>query len=71
MADIVMFPQDGVMEEDGSTSHDDAFLRDEGLDLLAAYRRIDDSSVRLSVMQLVKTLAGNTVAGKTREGGDR
>ncbi len=71
MADIVMFPQDGGLEEDESTFHNDMFLKDEGLDLLAAYRRIGDPSVRLSVMQLVKTLAGKTLAGKARDGGDR
>ena len=71
MADIVMFPQDGGMEEDELTFHNDSFLKDEGLDLLAAYRRISDPSVRLSIMQLVKTLAGKTLAGQARDGGER
>ena len=71
MADIVMFPQDGGTDEDDSTSRNDSFLKDEGLDLLAAYRRINDPSVRMSLMQLVKTLAGKAPAGQGRDGGDR
>ena len=66
MADIVMFPQDGTGEEDQASASGDTFLKDEGLDLLAAYRRISDPSVRMSLMQLVKTLAGSV-----REGGER
>ena len=59
MADIVMFPQDGtVTEEEAATFEHDTFLRDEGLELLATYRAIKDPSVRASLMQLVKTLAG-------------
>ena len=67
MADIVMFPQDGSVDDIEPTFQSDTFLKDEGLELLAAYRSINDLSVRLSLMQLVKALA----AGKAREGGDR
>ncbi len=66
MADIVMFPRDTGSEEDQPPFPGDTFLKDEGLELLAAYRRISDPSVRMSLMQLVKTLAGNA-----RENGDR
>ena len=66
MADIVMFPQDGGVDDNEPTFQSDTFLKDEGLELLAAYRRINDLSVRLSLMQLVKALA----AGKARENGD-
>ncbi len=67
MADIVMFPQDGGMDENEPTFHHDTFLKDEGLELLAAYRRISDPLLRMSLMQLVKALA----MGKAREGGKR
>ncbi len=70
MADIVMFPQEGGTDGGESTSRDDSFLKDEGLDLLAAYRRINDPSVRMSLMQLVKTLAGKAPGGNARDGGD-
>ena len=58
MADILTFPLDGPASEDESMMMEtDTFLKDEGLDLLAAYRAIQDPTVRASVMQLVKTLA--------------
>ena len=66
MADIVMFPQDSGAGETDSTIRGDSFLKDEGLELLAAYRRITDPCVRMSLMQLVKTLASDE-----RDGGKR
>ena len=66
MADIVSFPQDGrVSSEDYATREDDTFLKDEGLELLAAYRAIQDPSVRSSLMKLVKALAAHASAGTT------
>ena len=64
MADILTFPHDaGTPEDELSTVENDMFLKDEGLELLAAYRAIRDPSVRSSVMHLVKTLAARGAFG--------
>ena len=39
------------------------FLRDEGLDLLAAYRLIEDKDTRASLLDLVQRVAGTTIGG--------
>ncbi len=64
MADILTFPQDGgFFDEESAKATEDLFLKDEGLELLAAYRSIQDPAVRASLMQLVKTLAARGSLG--------
>ncbi len=58
MAEIVRFPTDGnVKPEVHGEIEEDMFLIDEGLELLADFRAIDDIEVRTSIRALVKAMA--------------
>ncbi len=58
MAEIVRFPTDGnVKSEVHVEIEEDMFLIDEGLELLADFRAIDDIEVRTSIRALVKAMA--------------
>lgn len=59
MAEIVAFPTESATLSDKDTvdrAAEDFFLLDEGLELLADYRAIEDQQVRASLRALVKSL---------------
>ena len=62
MADIVRFPSDtsaaaDVHEADAREIPGDRFLLDEGLELLADFRLIQNEDVRASLRKLVNSMA--------------
>ena len=61
-----IIPSFNVMLEDRRIADPNGFLRflrDEGLDLLAAYRSIEDKETRASLLDLVQRVAGTTIDG--------
>ena len=56
MAEIVAFPTESATLSDKDTVDRAADLLDEGLELLADYRAIEDQQVRASLRALVKSL---------------
>ena len=65
MADIIDFPSEPTPQSSDPDGDNDAFLRDEGLELLAYYRSIEDTAVRGSIMTLLQSLARSQLS--TRE----